>query len=179
MIRSLTAMTTLLLLTASLTAARCDSGRAGRHRSRRMDHRRGATAGPAMTARRLQINLRSSDGNNSWGFGVPIAELAGLPAAAQSGVASDVRFTLTREAGIFRFQGSFDQGTRRRARYTFTADPAFVSGMASPRLSQSVERQSRAARRDRRHAGLRPQARRGRDTRRWLSTISCGCGFTA
>ena len=54
---------------------------------------------------RVQINLRSGDGNN-WGFGVPAAELEGLPAAAPSGTANDVRFTWTREAFESRMQGS-------------------------------------------------------------------------
>ena len=78
----------------------------------------------------MQVNLRSSDGSDRWGFGVPIASLEGLPASAQSGVATDVRFVLTREAGVFRFQGSFDNG-RGTGSYSFTAAAPFVSGMAA------------------------------------------------
>ena len=71
---------------------------------------------------RVQINLRSGDGSDNWGFGVPVAELEGLPAAAQSGSANDIRFTWTREAGTFRFQGSFDRG-RGAGTYTFPCQP--------------------------------------------------------
>ncbi len=45
-------------------------------------------------------------------------------------MANDVQFTWTREAGTFRFTGSFDQG-RGSGTYTFTPDQAFVSNMAN------------------------------------------------
>jgi hypothetical protein len=51
---------------------------------------------------RLQLNLRT-DNDSNWGFGVRTSDLQGLPAAAQSGAATDVRFTMSREAGVFRF----------------------------------------------------------------------------
>jgi hypothetical protein len=79
---------------------------------------------------RVQINLRSVDGSDNWGFGVPVGELEGLPPAVQSGSANDIRFLWRREAGTFNFQGSFDRG-RGAGSYTFSADPAFVSGMAT------------------------------------------------
>ena len=68
----------------------------------------------------VQISFRTTDEN--WGFGIRPSELDGLPAAAQSGVASDVRFALTREAGVFRMQGLFDRG-RGNGTFTFSASP--------------------------------------------------------
>ena len=79
--------------------------------------------------RRIQLNMRT-EGDGNWGSGVRIAELDGLPPAATTGTATDVRFSWTREAGVFRFQGSFDQG-RGNGTFTFAANPAYVSGMAS------------------------------------------------
>ena len=76
----------------------------------------------------VQISFRTTDEN--WGFGIRPSELDGLPAAAQSGVASDVRFVLTREAGVFRMQGSFDRG-RGNGTFTFSANPTFVSSMGT------------------------------------------------
>lgn len=41
---------------------------------------------------RVQFNLRTDAGDNRWGFGVRLGELAGFPAAALSSVATDVQF---------------------------------------------------------------------------------------
>jgi len=79
---------------------------------------------------RVQFNLRTSAGDSRWGFGVRLRDLAGLPTAAVANMANDVQFTWTREAGAFRFTGSFDQG-RGSGTYTFTQDQAFVNNMAS------------------------------------------------
>ena len=57
---------------------------------------------------RVQFNLRTSAGDSRWGFGARLRDLAGLPPAAFSSVANDVQFSWTREAGTFRFNGSFD-----------------------------------------------------------------------
>ena len=78
---------------------------------------------------RVQFNLRTEAGDSRWGFGIRAGDLQGLPAAALSGVASDVRFTWTREAGTFRFSGSFDNG-RGAGRYTFEPSSAFLSTMS-------------------------------------------------
>ncbi len=102
---------------------------------------------------RVQINLRSSDGSDNWGFGVPVAELEGLPPAVQSGSATDIRFTWRREAGTFSFQGSFDRG-RGAGTYTFSANPTFVSGMGTLGYRDLVSHRSRASRRRRRHASV-------------------------
>ena len=59
---------------------------------------------------RIQFNLRTSAGDSRWGFGVRMRDLAGLPPAAFSSIANDVQFSWTREAGTFRFNGSFDDG---------------------------------------------------------------------
>lgn len=79
---------------------------------------------------RIQFNLRTAAGDSRWGFGVRLRDLAGLPPAAIANLANDVQFTWTREAGTFRFNGSFDQG-RGSGTYTFTPDQSFVNNMAS------------------------------------------------
>ena len=79
---------------------------------------------------RVQFNLRSSAGDSRWGFGIRVRDLAGLPPAALANVANDVQFSSAREAGTFRFTGSFDQG-RGHGTYTFTPDQTFVSNMAA------------------------------------------------
>src|SRR5262245_56670424 len=76
----------------------------------------------------VQLSLRTND--EHWGFGLRPSEFEGLPAAAMSGVASDVRIILTREAGVFRLQGSFDRG-RGEGTFTFAASPAFVASMGA------------------------------------------------
>ena len=78
--------------------------------------------------RRWQVNLRSESGDDHWGFGIDPAELQGMPAAAVDGTASDVRFSWTREAGTFRFTGSFDRG-RGSGRYVFVPDAAYQAAM--------------------------------------------------
>ena len=77
---------------------------------------------------RIQFNLRSAAGDSRWGFGVRLRELNGLPPAAVANIANDVQFSWTREAGSFRFSGSFDQG-RGAGTYTFTPDQAFITAM--------------------------------------------------
>src|SRR5688500_14097697 len=79
---------------------------------------------------RIQFNLRTSAGDSRWGFGVRLRDLAGLPPAAVASMASDVQFTWTREAGTFRFSGSFDDG-RGSGTYTFAPDQTFVTNMAA------------------------------------------------
>lgn len=79
---------------------------------------------------RVQFNLRSNAGDNRWGFGVRIRDLTGLPSSALSSTADNIQFTWTREAGAFRFKGSFDQG-RGSGTDTFAADPAFITNMGA------------------------------------------------
>jgi hypothetical protein len=79
---------------------------------------------------RWQFNLRTDQGDSNWGFGLRPSELQGLPAAAVEGTASDVQFTWTREAGTFRFTGSFDGG-RGSGRYRFTPSEAYIAAMRS------------------------------------------------
>ena len=64
-----------------------------------------------------------------------LRDLAGLPPAAVANIAENVQFTWTREAGTFRFNGSFDQG-RGSGTYTFTQDQSFVSNMAGAGYKQ-------------------------------------------
>lgn len=77
---------------------------------------------------RIQFNLRTAAGDSRWGFGVRLRDLNGLPAAAVANTANDVQFSWTREAGSFRFSGSFDQG-RGAGTYTFTPDQSFINAM--------------------------------------------------
>jgi len=79
---------------------------------------------------RVQFNLRTAAGDSRWGFGVRIRDLAGLPPSAIANMANEVQFAWTREAGTFRFNGSFDQG-RGSGTYTFTPDQSFVNNMAA------------------------------------------------
>jgi hypothetical protein len=78
--------------------------------------------------RRWQLNLQGESGRDHWGFGIDPAELQGLPAAARVGTASDVSFSWTREAGTFRFTGSFDGG-RGTGRYVFVPNAAYTTAM--------------------------------------------------
>ncbi|MDO8677073.1 MAG: hypothetical protein Q7R30_00690 [Acidobacteriota bacterium] len=79
---------------------------------------------------RVQFNLRSNAGDNRWGFGVKLRDLAGLPSSALSNTADNIQFAWTREAGVFRFSGSFDQG-RGNGTYTFTPDASFISNIGA------------------------------------------------
>lgn len=79
---------------------------------------------------RMQFNLRTGAGDSRWGFGVRLRDLAGLPSAAIANMSDNVQFTWTREAGTFRFTGSFDQG-RGSGTYTFAPDQTFVTNMAA------------------------------------------------
>ena len=79
---------------------------------------------------RIQFNLRTGAGDSRWGFGVRLRDLASLPTAAVANLANDVQFSWTREAGTFRFSGSFDNG-RGGGTYTFTPDQTFINNMAS------------------------------------------------
>jgi hypothetical protein len=78
---------------------------------------------------RIRLNLRTSDGQDRWGFGVRVTDLAGLPGAALDGDVASVRFTLPREAGTFTFTGSTSDG-RGGGRYTFAPSAAYASAMA-------------------------------------------------
>ena len=77
---------------------------------------------------RWQLSLRNDAGDNHWGFSVPESELQGAPAAAVVGTAGDVRFSWSREAGTFRFTGSFDRG-RGTGRYAFSPDASYLKTM--------------------------------------------------
>jgi hypothetical protein len=79
---------------------------------------------------RVQFNLRTGAGDSRWGFGVRLRDLAGLPSAAVANMANDVQFSWTREAGTFRFNGSFDAG-RGSGTYMFTPDQTFITNMAA------------------------------------------------
>ena len=109
---------------------------------------------------RVQFNLRTSAGDSRWGFGVRLRELAGLPASAVSNMASDVQFSWTREAGTFRFTGTFDQG-RGNGTYTFTRTRLSSTTWPLP-ATEPLHRRHRPARDRRRHRGPRPRPGAGR-----------------
>ena len=164
------------------------------------ERRRGATCAAESARRRTAATAGAS--------ACRLSELEGL--AAGGAVRCRQRRALrrwTREAGMFRFQGSFDRG-RGNGSYTFSANPGLCLRHGRARLSQPVERQPRAAGGHRRDAGLHAQprrrrlqvararrsrphadpsrhrrddsrARRARLSRAARATSSCGCGFTA
>jgi len=78
--------------------------------------------------RRWQFNLRDDRGDNHWGFGIRPSELDGAPSV--DGTAANVQFSWSREAGVFRFTGSFDRG-RGSGRYVFTPSETYRSAMQS------------------------------------------------
>jgi hypothetical protein len=87
--------------------------------------------------RRVQLNLQSAEGDNRWGSGVPVSQLEGLPPAALDGVAANVTFAWTREAGVVHFEGSFDGG-RGTGTYLFEPNANYLETMGSlgyPKLS--------------------------------------------
>ena len=79
---------------------------------------------------RVQFNLRGNAGDSRWGFGVKLHDLAGLPSSALSSTVNNIQFSWTREAGTFRFTGSFDQG-RGTGTYTFSPDQTFITNMGA------------------------------------------------
>lgn len=79
---------------------------------------------------RVQLSLRSADGDERFGFGVRLAELDGLPAAARDGAVSSVTFRLVREAGTFTLRGAFDDG-RGAGDYAFEPEARYAAAMAA------------------------------------------------
>ena len=76
--------------------------------------------------RRWQFNLRDDRGDNRWGFGIRPSELEGAPPV--DGTAANVQFSWPREAGVFRFTGSFDHG-RGTGRFVFTPSETYRTAM--------------------------------------------------
>jgi len=76
--------------------------------------------------RRWQFNLRDDRGDNRWGFGIRPSELEGAPPV--EGTAANVQFSWPREAGVFRFTGSFDRG-RGTGRFVFTPSETYRTAM--------------------------------------------------
>jgi hypothetical protein len=74
--------------------------------------------------------FKSTDRHSNLGFDVPLAQLAGLTADAIESPSSDVKFTLTRDAGVVSFDGHFRNGTGV-GDYTFQPDPGYVREMTS------------------------------------------------
>ncbi len=73
---------------------------------------------------RLRLTIETHDGWDRWTSvdEYPMSQLSGLTQGAET------RFELRRDAGIFRFQGSYD-GRRGHGTFTFAADPAFAQEM--------------------------------------------------
>ena len=127
---------------------------------------------------RVQMNLRAGDGSDNWGFGVPLARARRAAAGGDVWCRQRHPLRLTREAGVFRFQGSFDNG-RGNGTYTFSAAPAFITGMgALGYRNLSTDDLVRLAVIDVTQA-LTRGAGRCRLQRRSRSTTWCACAFTA
>src|SRR5256885_4541563 len=71
----------------------------------------------------LQLERRDDERN---GFSVPAQD---VPALVDDRAAGPVRFTLTRDAGTFAFEGRIDAG-RGSGTFQFSANPDYLSGMA-------------------------------------------------
>ena len=71
----------------------------------------------------LQLQRRDDERN---GFSVPAQD---VPALVDDRAAGPVRFTLTRDAGTFAFEGRIDAG-RGSGTFQFSANPDYLSGMA-------------------------------------------------
>jgi beta-lactamase regulating signal transducer with metallopeptidase domain len=72
----------------------------------------------------LSMKMRWKGGSSQSSFPVESTQLTGL------GTGSDVRFSLRRDAGSFRFQGRFD-GKDGGGTFTFESDPGYVREMAA------------------------------------------------
>ena len=118
----------------------------------------------------MQFNLRSIAGDNRWGFGVRLRDLAGLPPRRHcrtrpTTCSSPGRARPARSAS----RGSFDEG-RGYGSYAFTPDAAFLTSMGTAgyrTLSSRRHRPARRGRRDRRRTSAvsrRPATRRCRST---------------
>ena len=75
------------------------------------------------------IHLRLTDTNGSRGTTVALTSLDGLSPAQIAGAGTAVQFRSRREAGTFAFEGSCRGGVCGGT-WLFTADPAFIDGLA-------------------------------------------------
>jgi beta-lactamase regulating signal transducer with metallopeptidase domain len=75
------------------------------------------------------VYLRLNERGSSRGTTVPLSSLDGLSAAQLAGAGTPVQFRSRREAGTFAFEGSC-RGGMCGGTWVFTADPAFVEGLA-------------------------------------------------
>ena len=73
---------------------------------------------------RLRLTIETHDGLGPLDLGGRISDEPAL----RSHAGAETRFELRRDAGIFRFQGSYD-GRRGHGTFTFAADPAFAQEM--------------------------------------------------
>lgn len=75
----------------------------------------------------ISIQMRRND-DGSFGMSVPLRELEGAGIRGERWTGSDVRFTLTRDAGTIDFRGSFDDG-RGTGNFSFVPNAEFVRAM--------------------------------------------------
>lgn len=75
------------------------------------------------------VYLRLNERNSSRGTTIQLSSLEGLSAAQIAGAGTPVQFRSRREAGTFAFEGSC-RGGMCGGTWVFTADPAFVDGLA-------------------------------------------------
>lgn len=87
---------------------------------------------PRTTAGEVQLQLRQE--RSTSGRSVPLSAFEGLSTAQMAG-ASQVTFTLRRDAGVFHFTGSFRDGAGAGT-YTFTPSTTFPAELASRGLGR-------------------------------------------
>ena len=81
------------------------------------------------------VNLRLVEVNSSSSSNVPISRFEGLTASQLASANGPIQFRLRRDAGVFTFDGVVRSGVGAGT-FSFTADPAFVQGLAKRGYSQ-------------------------------------------
>ncbi len=84
------------------------------------------------------------DDDRHFGFSIPMDELEGLGARGDRWTASDVRFSVRRDAGNVAFEGQFTEG-RGTGTWRFTPNAEFVSAMRKTYQDLSAEQVFRLA----------------------------------
>ena len=83
---------------------------------------------------RVQLNLRTADGGDRWGFGVRVTDLQGLPAAARDGSRGRRRASRwPARPARFTFTGSFDAAAAP-ASFAFAPNAGLHRGHGRARL---------------------------------------------
>jgi hypothetical protein len=78
-----------------------------------------------VTVFQSKLDDRAGDYDNRMGFDVPLTELTGVTRGEMTAEASNVKFVLTREAGVLTFDGRFSEGSGA-GHFDFRASEGFV-----------------------------------------------------